>query len=181
MIEFRHDGHMWTSEIDLPFWSGYRNKVAGVGPDNGKSGLGTGRVEIIFAPEGRDDTPLTDNELALVQEFLDRERQISLAVRSAVFANYKTWQFEYGYDGEEKELYMPDIQRPDDLRDLIGLKCVYIHQISNGHTPYAGYEFDCSWDDEHGLGVLTNGTRIVELGYGDTAILLWIARRDLEA
>ena len=73
---------------------------------------------------------------------------------------------------------MPDIDSADDLRALIGLSSVNIHQVQKDGIPYAGFEFGCSWDREHGLGVLMHGTRTVEIGGADTAILLWIAERD---
>jgi hypothetical protein len=44
--------------------------------------------------------------------------------------------------------------------------------------PYVGYEFGRRWDGEHGLGVLMHGTRVVEVGGADTAMTLWIAKRD---
>ncbi|HLI65970.1 MAG TPA: hypothetical protein VKU90_06365, partial [Caulobacteraceae bacterium] len=84
----------------------------------------------------------------------------------------------YGYDPDEQAQYMPDLAGPDDLRRLIGLYAVDVHQVRNGAAPYLGFEFGCTWDDEHGLGVLMHGTRIVEVGGADTAFLLWIAERD---
>ena len=44
--------------------------------------------------------------------------------------------------------------------------------------PCFGYEFGCTWDGEHGLGVLMHGKRVVEVGGADTAFTLWIAKRD---
>ena len=73
---------------------------------------------------------------------------------------------------------MPDVSNIDDFRDLIGLHTVYIHQIDKNGVPYIGFEFGCTWDDEHGLGVLMNGNDIVETGGADTAFLLWIAEED---
>jgi hypothetical protein len=62
----------------------------------------------------------------------------------------------------------------------VGLYAVNIHQLDNDGVPYVGYEFGCEWDEEHGLGVLMHGTRLIEVGFADTAILLWIAERDAE-
>lgn len=45
----------------------------------------------------------------------------------------------------------------------------------------SGFRVRVQVDPEHGLGVLTHDTRVVEVGGADTAILLWIARRDAEA
>ena len=44
---------------------------------------------------------------------------------------------------------------------------------------YVGYEFGCIWDDEHGLGVMTHKTRIIDFGGADSSFLTWIARKDL--
>ena len=73
---------------------------------------------------------------------------------------------------------MPDIFSADDLKPLVGLYAVNVHQIEKDALPYLGFEFGCTWDSEHGLGVLRHGTRVVEVGGADTAILLWIAERD---
>ena len=62
----------------------------------------------------------------------------------------------------------------------MGLYAVNIHQLDNDGVPYVGYEFGCEWDEEHGLVVLMHGTRLIEVGFADTAILLWIAERDAE-
>jgi hypothetical protein len=48
-------------------------------------------------------------------------------------------------------------------------------------APYVGFEFGCTWDDEHGLGVLMHGERVVDVGGAETAFLLWIAERDAES
>lgn len=73
---------------------------------------------------------------------------------------------------------MPDISSIEDLKSLIGLYAVNVHQIDKGSLPYIGLEFGCAWDEEHGLGVLMHGTRPVEVGASDTALLLWIAKQD---
>ena len=60
------------------------------------------------------------------------------------------------------------------FRSLIGLYNVNIHPlVEDGPSPYLGYEFGCSWDVEHGLGVLMHGLRVVEVGgavYGDSIV-----------
>jgi hypothetical protein len=63
------------------------------------------------------------------------------------------------------------------LRKHVELRSVHFHDAVRGRTPYLGYELRCSWDDEHGLGAMMHGTRLVELGGADTAILEWIADR----
>lgn len=46
---------------------------------------------------------------------------------------------------------------------------------------YVGFSFWCTWDDEHGLGVMTHKNRVVKIGGVDTALLNWIAESDLNS
>ena len=76
---------------------------------------------------------------------------------------------------------MPEIERIEQLRSLIGLSNVYVHAVSKDGMAYIGYEFGCTWDDEHGLGVMTHRNRIVEAGYADASFDEWTAKRDAES
>src|ERR1700733_3035369 len=73
---------------------------------------------------------------------------------------------------------MPDVSRTEEFRQLIGLHNVHFVPLLKEGLPYVGYEFGCTWDGEHGLGVLMHGSRVVEVGDADTAFTLWIAERD---
>lgn len=51
-------------------------------------------------------------------------------------------------------------------------------ESSNGNMPlaiskdgfaYVGFELGCSWDEEHGLGVLTHKDHVVKIGEAETA------------
>ena len=105
---------------------------------------------------------------------------MSQALILSLLEKYPSLQEQYGYSGNEKAELMPDIKSADDLRALIGLSSVNIHQVQKDGIPYVGFEFGCTWDDEHGLGVLMHGTRTVEIGGADTAVLLWIAKQDAQ-
>jgi hypothetical protein len=65
--------------------------------------------------------------------------------------------------------------KPKDHIELLG---VTFHEVESGRLPYLGFDFGCTWDEEHGLGLMTHGTRIVRVGGSDTAILPWIAKAD---
>ena len=42
-------------------------------------------------------------------------------------------------------------------------------------------DIGCTWDDEHGLGFMVHGDRVVKLGGADTSFLEWVAERDVKA
>lgn len=170
-MNFVWDDYFWTSKTKLPAWAGFRA---------GSRKPSDGIVQIVFAPEGRGEGELTAEELRLMDQFVKNEPEISKSVLAHLVKEYPKLQSQYGYSGVEKEQIMPDIRSEADLRALVCLHTVNIHQISNKAAPYVGYQFHCTWDEEHGLGILMHGTRLVEIGGADTAILLWIATKDAE-
>jgi len=63
----------------------------------------------------------------------------------------------------------PVIDNIDQLRALISLDCVVVHEASRGGVSDIGLCFDCCWDFEHGLGVLVHKLDVVEMGGTDVA------------
>jgi hypothetical protein len=53
--------------------------------------------------------------------------------------------------------------------------------VSKDGFAYVGYEFGCTWDDEHGLGFMTHKDRIIDFGGADTSFLTWVASGDLKS
>ncbi len=168
----------WGAELRLWSWEGYQSRHGAYGSID-KSGPSDGTVTLIFAPEGRGLEPLSDQELQLISWFEQNEPMVSDAVKAAIIdwcsphSADRAARFDFGDD-------FPDIRTDQDLKENVGLFAVNIHQMGLGGVPYVGYEFGCEWDAEHGLGVLMHGTRVVEVGFADTAILLWKAEMDAE-
>ncbi|MES2949685.1 MAG: hypothetical protein V4858_14175 [Pseudomonadota bacterium] len=121
---------------------------------------------------------MTKTEVASVEWLLKHETSVSRTLLSALLGEYPSLQEQYGYSEDEQAKLMPDVTSVDGFRNLIGLHSVNVHPLLKDGIPYVGFEFGCTWDDEHGLGVLVHGTRVVEIGGADTAILLWIAEQD---
>jgi len=65
------------------------------------------------------------------------------------------------------------------LGNAIQLRSVHIMSPERDGQAYVGYGFSCSWDYEHGLGVMTHCERVVRVGGGDTAFLTWVATSDI--
>jgi hypothetical protein len=121
---------------------------------------------------------VTEQDYASVQWWLDHEAEVASAVLEGLLAEYPKLQQLYGYEGAERETYMPDVSRTEEFRPLIGLHNVHFVPLLKEGLPYVGYEFGCTWDGEHGLGVLMHGSRVVEVGGANTAFTLWIAEKD---
>ena len=59
---------------------------------------------------------------------------------------------------------MPGISTPQELSELLELQNIYILDGAK-----VGFDFSCSWDMEHGLGVMTQSDKVVKIGSGETA------------
>jgi hypothetical protein len=167
----------WTTNVCLPSWKGFQNRTGAYGALD-EPIVSDGFTKIVFAPEGRGNDPLSDLEIASVRWVIENEGIIGRSLLDSLLSAYSELQVKYRLEGIEKIELMPDIASRDDFRPLIGLTAVNVHQVQKDGLPYAGFEFGCRWDDEHGLGVLMHGARAVQIGMADTAILLWIAEED---
>ena len=178
--DFDWDEFFWKARVTVPRTRGFQNRKGAYGArDTHQSSDGV--VDLVFAPEGRGDEPLTDSELDLINWFLNNQSEVFDSLVVGLVTQYRSLQDLYGYSVEEKAEYMPDVNSVDDLRSLIGLHSIDVHALARNGVPYIGFEFGCAWDEEHGLGILMSGTRVVEVGGADTAFLLWIAKRDAAA
>jgi hypothetical protein len=171
------DNLWWTTTAIFPSWKGFQNRNGAYGAQDSVT-PSDGSVRIVFAPEGRGNEPLTDSEKSSIGWVIENEASISEALISSLLKEYPTLQEQYGYSDREKAELMPDVRAVQDLRGLIGLHSVNVHPVQKDGIPYAGFEFGCSWDGEHGLGILMHGVRTVEIRGADAAILLWIAKQD---
>lgn len=177
--DFRWSDYFWTATVRLESWAGFQSRGGPYGSIDSPH-ASNGIVTVVFAPEGRDGSPLTQSELDLVNWALSRERAIRDSALDALLSRYDAMRSDF-LEWIESPDDMPPVEHVDEFRRLIGLYSVNVHQVSKDGMPYVGLEFGCSWDAEHGLGVLMHGARVVDIGGADTAILLWMAERDAQA
>ena len=163
-LDFHFNDYFWQAQMPVSGWG-----AAAGGP-----------VTVTFAPQGRDDAPLSAAELALVDWMVAHEAELRAAVLAGIVAAYPDLQASYRNALDDFDAVMPNVALVEDMQALICLEGINVHPVVRDDVPYLGYEFACTWDDEHGLGVLMHGARVVEVGQADTAILLWIAEQDAE-
>lgn len=175
--DFSWDDYFWKTTVSLPMWSGFQSRRGPYGSRDSDS-PSDGRIEVVFAPEGRENSPLRESEIQLVRWAVQNALQMQRALLNGLLECYPSLREKY--DGFVEPEDMPPVRGVDDFRCLIGLHSMNVHPLEKDGAPYVGFEFGCTWDSEHGLGVLMHANRVVEIGGADTAILLWIAERDAE-
>jgi hypothetical protein len=173
------DNLWWTARTRLASWAGFQERGGAYGAKSSNQ-ASDGSVTVRFAPEGRGCDPLASNEQALICWFFEHEVEVSESLQKALVDAYPELREQYGYDSDG-ETDLPVVRSVEDLKTVIGLHSVNIHQVYRDELPYIGFEFGCNWEEEHGLGVLMHGTQVVEIGGADTAILLWLAKQHAQA
>jgi hypothetical protein len=61
----------------------------------------------------------------------------------------------------------------------VGIVSIYVHAIEEDRKPFLGIELGCTWEEEHGLGILLHGAKVLKIGHADTAFTLWVAKQYL--
>lgn len=175
---FDWDDYFWITSAKLPAWAGYQVRGGAYGSVSAK-GASDGTVKILFAPEGRRDGPLTDEEVGLVKWVIDNQNAVHDAMLERLFAEYPDIRERYldWFGEEEAKTALPIVRSEHDLKKIVGVVSINVHQIAKDGKPYVGVELGCTWEVEHGLGVLLHGATALEVGGTDTAILLWKAKR----
>lgn len=152
----------WETVADLPAWAGFEPAASR-------------HVRVVFAPEGRDKSPMTQDERALADWLPPPHDAQARTVLGHFLAAYPACREVCLTEWDET---LPEITTPGGMIAVMTLRTVFIHQVSRGGVPFVGYEFDTVCDDEQGAGILLHGDRIVEVGGAEVAFLLWIAEND---
>lgn len=175
---FAWDNYSWVTSASLPAWSGFQIRqgpyctVSEVGRSNGT-------VRIVFAPEGRGEAALSGREIEMVRWVIDHQVEVHDAMLQMLFEQYPkiTEEVRDWLEEDEAISIAPTLQSPDQLKEIVGIVSIFVHCIEADGIPFVGVELGCTWDSEHGVGILLHGPKPLEIGGADTAFTHWIAEK----
>lgn len=170
----------WTSTVLLEAWKGFQCRLGTYGARSAKK-PSDGTTHLNVSSSNKDSqTPPSSEQAAAYRYLIAHQHSVRDSVLRAIFYEYPDYRANYNedYGLDETDKTLPVLDRPEQLRDLIGLSNVHIHSIAREGIAYVGYEFGCAWEEEHGLGAMTHRDRVVTVGGADVSILEWIAERD---
>jgi len=174
---FQWNEFFWEADVNFSDWSGFQERNGPYGAISSDE-PSNGTIKIVFAPEGRGDEELNSNEVELINWFIAHQNQVIESITNMLFSNYASIKDSCIEEcGEEMAEYFPEVKDISDIKNIVGVVSVSIHQVSKDNIPYIGVEMGCNWEEEHGIGFLLHGNKIVEAGGADTAILLWMAEK----
>jgi hypothetical protein len=171
--------HNWTAEVNLPAWDGIQMRH---GPFAVKKSQKQAKIKLrVNSPNEGEQAPPTPAQQKAYERLLAKQDKVRDALLKALLKHYQEARPDYeDFLGEEFDELMPDVKKIDGFRDLIVLAKIYLQTAEKKGLAYIGYGLDCTWDGEHGLGVLMHGERVVDIGGEDTAFLGWNADQDAE-
>lgn len=167
-IEWQDQFGWWGGKCRVGFFAAYDDLASaalGSGNDNRPPDDGHTRGEFdlhVIAPDGSE--PTAEQEKAY-RHFLGHPDEYCEAAVGAICNQYRTrWSRWREISGE---LLAPEIRGPSDLKRLIRLEGLHVLDASGVHPALIGLCFTCSWDVEHGVGVLLSDGKVVEVGEND--------------
>jgi hypothetical protein len=164
------DHYFWEGELNLPSWAGFQSRRGSYAMiDTSSSSDGT--VQLNVSTDNDRPGPISPEQVQAFSFLIDRESSIAESILTAIFSAYPGMRQRYVGYLEDANQCMPEIGRFEDLRPLVGLSQVHLLREASGGQAYIGFEFGCTWDREHGLGVMTHRDRVVEVGGADTSFL----------
>ena len=126
-------------------------------------------VDIMLMIAGDDDGKFEDGQYDSYQSLINKWNEIQETFLEPILEYYKEKRKELGYDIQLNKNY-PEIKSTKELLNyitLVGIKVPYA-DIYGGRS--IGISFDCSWDEENGLGLRLNNEEVIDVGYQDIAI-----------
>jgi hypothetical protein len=169
----------WTGKVVLESWRGFSRRLGAYGSlSSAKPSDGTAPLSIKAPGKDKNDPPSKEQAIAY-RYLLDHDEAIHQAILERIVAAYPDIRDKYGRHVDAADL--PDVKRPADLEKLIGVSTVHVLRMADRGAAYVGFEFGCTWDIEHGLGIMTHKDRVLAMGGADTSFLEWIAERDAKA
>ena len=159
--EFGYEG-----TIELQSWNEFLTGL------NGIYGLDIGGDMVEEKPT------IAQEHIAAYNYAIENQDVIKNSILKELIKKYSGLQSEYSYDEDEAAVYMPDIEDVEDFKNLIGLSRIHIMNVFKEGIAYTGYEFSCTWDEEHGLGVMMYRNKVVAMGGADMSFLTWVAEKD---
>lgn len=105
---------------------------------------------------------IRDNIFTALFRYYERQRAEALKWEP----DYDKKHSRFPYD----DCYMPSIDTPEQLHDMVRIEMIHVMNEGRDGTNYVGYGGYGSWTDEHGLGIVVRGDRVVSIGFADEAL-----------
>jgi hypothetical protein len=165
----KREMHEWTGKDVLTAWAGTQERHGAYTSRSSKR-PSKGSVMIQIPRLGDDDAnprPPAPQQVAAYAYLKENQAQVTDAIMKALLADYK--KLRKRWLKHDPDLDLPEIETADQMRKNVGLGTLHMHGTAKAGHAYVGLELGCTWDEEHGAGVLLHKGRVVAVGQADTS------------
>jgi hypothetical protein len=165
------DYDCWEGQVCLAAWAGFHSSGRAYGASDPEA-PSDGTVGLCVSPNDPGVAPYPTEAQAKALLFqIQNGTEVVASVLRSLLPYYESlrprWASYYG--AAELSRIMPAIANTSDFSRLIDLRQVHVHPWTRDGLSYVGLQFGCTWDQEHGLGVMLHGARVVDIGSADTS------------
>lgn len=126
-------------------------------------------VNIALMVDGEEDGEFSEKQYASYNTLKENWGDIQQNILTPILDYYKEKRSELGYDVSYDENY-PLIETNDKLLENIKLVGIYVPSARRFEARYIGLTFDCTWDEENGVGIRLINEEVARVGYQDVAL-----------
>ncbi len=161
---FTYDGSFWTRSITVPAFKAFKFR----GPSNGK-------CHVSFEADDENELP-SSVAVALAEKVLAHQKEIVAKVITAMWDDFTGrgpdsgmyWHddLEQVAEGLEFEDDLAPPKKATDLFKLMSSPDIHVHKkVFYYDKPVVELSFAAAFEEEHGLGILTDANTIIGIGY----------------
>jgi hypothetical protein len=169
-IEWNESSNAWVGFVRIDPFSQYDDMAskrlsAELGAYNYNRSFRDRHAEGLFPLSvlREDGSPPTRAQEGTYLRFREECDAVCESIVQAIFVDYEAMRDCYVTGNPAHDaIAVPQVEAPEGLKELIRLDGLYILDSDAG-AGLLGFAFACSWEIEHGLGVLTRGTEVVRV------------------
>lgn len=168
--QFTFNGYAWEKSVPAPAFDAFVRESR-----YGKPTPRTGNYDLSFDADDESDVP-SDAAVAVAAAVLANQNTLVSQVTAALWEDFNGrgpdsgmwWHDDMDSVSEDIE---PVPDGPEDLLRLMQLNRITIQKSTDGYDdkPVAKLDFNAEFEEEHGVGILTDGTTILGAGYAADA------------
>jgi len=176
LSSWNDNGGELRGEGVLHAWAALQTKT----PPNLVDDQGDGTFYLTINTPADSNKAPSSEQIAAYEYLLKHDTVIVSAILKSIFDEYEWMREDFAecLSTDDAARLVPIITAPPELLPLISLGTMTIHRVHNENVAYIGMSFGCTWDEEHGIGVLIHRSRIVSVGGCDTSFMEWIPKSD---
>lgn len=164
-------GENYQSVLTLNSWKGFQSRQGDYGKQD-KEEQSDGTVKVTLKGIEVDYVKVSSQEQINAVKYLTENAE---KVRNTLLEGILK---EFPKLKEIYEDYLPEVSSIEQFKEHIGLTYLHIMQADKDDFAYIGFELGCTWDEEHGVGVMMHKDRVVAVGLAETSFDSWVTFAD---